>query len=114
MTVGIAAITEYETDVPKVIVSADKMLTTRQQSAIEHEHPDTKLTSIAEDVPNVEILTVFAGSVSLAEELRNYIEQGLWELLDTIHEPDQPVNVNITNVAKVAGREVPKLGTRQN
>lgn len=42
MTVGVAAITNHGTDNPVVFLGADRLLTTQQVSAIEHEHPEPK------------------------------------------------------------------------
>lgn len=103
MTVGIAAITEDDTDDPKVIVSADRLLTTRQQSAIEHEHPETKLTEIAEDVEHLQVLAVYAGSVTLAETLNEYIENVI-QL-----NKDQDNYISVRDVASIAAQQYRQL-----
>lgn len=101
MTVGIAAISEADNESPKVVISADRMLTTRQQSAIEHEHPGTKLAPIAENLPNAEVLSVFAGSVSLAEALKDNIQRQLC----AVEEQNDPMLIDVRTVAKIAASE---------
>ncbi|MFH5800448.1 hypothetical protein [Haladaptatus sp. CMAA 1911] len=80
MTVGIAVIADAGTNDPKVIVAADRMLTTQQQSRIEHEHPGTKISPLTPQISDAELLTVFAGSVSLAEELKKNIESAIFNI----------------------------------
>lgn len=77
MTVGIAALADSDTPVPKAIVAADRLMTTQQQSAIEHEHPEAKLVEIAPQENSVYVLGVVAGSVSLGEELTNQIDSAI-------------------------------------
>lgn len=102
MTVGIAAITDAGTDNPRVIVSADRLLTTQQQSAIEHEHPDTKLTEIATELEDIEVLAIFAGSVNLAETLKGYIE-------DVLSQVDDDTYVDVRSVARLAAEQYRQL-----
>jgi 20S proteasome alpha/beta subunit len=77
MTVGMAAIAEADTDEPKVIVSSDRLVTTRQQSAIEHEHPDTKLKEFGEFLDCSNLVGIVAGSVGLGEILKDRIDVNL-------------------------------------
>jgi len=75
MTVGVAAICERESDDPAVVMGADRLVTTRQLSAIEHESPTTKIKQIGVSVPTVTAVSVFAGDVSWAEELHEMVEE---------------------------------------
>ncbi|NLV13945.1 hypothetical protein [Haloarcula argentinensis] len=103
MTVGIAAIADNGPDGPCVVVSADKMLTTKQQSRIEHEHPETKLCQIAEPLDDVEVLSVFAGGVSLAENLQDSIQAQIRELSQQTQAPgQQSINWDVQTVAEVS------------
>ena len=101
MTVGIAAIADGDTDDPSVVIAADKMLTTQQQSAIEHEHPETKLSRLATCLDNVEILSVFAGSVTLAEDLQNKVNEALTQTNQ--QHPDYTWTVR--DVSKIAAEQ---------
>lgn len=67
MTVGMAALSEVNGGEPKVIISSDRMVTTRQQSRIEHEHPETKLREFGTDLTQTNLMGVIAGSIQLAE-----------------------------------------------
>lgn len=77
MTVGIGAICDADTDDPKVILSSDRLVTTLQQSRIEHEHPETKLIRFAEGMSHTHILGIVSGSVQLGEELHELIDRNL-------------------------------------
>lgn len=102
MTVGIAAIADNGPDGPCVVVSADKMLTTKQQSRIEHEHPETKLCQVAEPLPDVEVLSVFAGGVSLAENLQDRIQSQIAEVRQQTSQQSQQFNWDVQTVAEVS------------
>lgn len=103
MTVGMAAIADARTENPKVVVAADTLLTTQQQSAIEHEHPETKLGRIASSYNNVEILSVCAGAVSLAEKLSKKIEDVLPQAVE------QGIPITVENVAELAAEQYRQL-----
>lgn len=75
MTVGVAAIAENDTTDPKVIISADRLITTKQQSAIEHEHQESKIYEVGDATRNVNSLGVVSGAISYAEELYSRIER---------------------------------------
>lgn len=106
MTVGIAAIADGD-DTPAVVVSADKMLTTQQQSAIEHEHPETKLSPLVESLDGVEILSVYAGSVSLAEALNDRIHETIGNIIQERRqiENPEPFRWNVQTVARIGAEE---------
>lgn len=91
MTVGVAAMCEREDDTPAVVVGADRLVTTRQQSAIEHESPTTKIKQVGSKVPTVSAVSVFAGDVSWAEELHEMIEETSEFILE---EKGMPVNMS--------------------
>ena len=74
MTVGIAAISEANTNDPKVVLSSDRLVTTHQQSAIEHEHPETKLTEVGGSLNNANLVCIIAGGIQLGEEYRTRLE----------------------------------------
>ena len=73
MTVGIGAICDAQTDEPKVVLSSDRLVTTLQQSRIEHEHPETKLINFSRNLSGTHLVGVVAGSVQLGETLRDRI-----------------------------------------
>lgn len=75
MTVGVAAITEFDTDDRMVLLGADRLLTTRQLSAIEHEHSESKISKIGESLPATNLQCVVSGAISLGEELKERIER---------------------------------------
>lgn len=78
MTVGIAAIAERDTENTKIVLSSDRLVTTQQQSAIEHEHPDTKIKEFGEDLQNSNLVGIIAGSVGLGETLKRRIDENLY------------------------------------
>lgn len=82
MTVGIAAIAERNTNNPKIVLSSDRLITTQQQSAIEHEHPDTKIKVFGDDLQNSNLAGIVAGSVGLGETLKNRIDANLYAYCD--------------------------------
>lgn len=100
MTVGIAAISDETTDSPKVVVSSDRMITTRQQSAIEHEHPEAKLNELGDFLDETHLIGVTAGGVELGEEYRSKVEEGLREF---VREYEQEPWVN--TAAEIAAQE---------
>lgn len=81
MTVGVAALSERQT-APKIVLAADRMITTQQLSAIEHEHPETKIKQIGSAVPTVQALAIYAGNISWSEELHSMIANRCQEFLD--------------------------------
>jgi hypothetical protein len=91
VTVGIAAISDDATDEPKVVVSSDRVITTRQQSAIEHEHPEAKLNELGGFLDKTQLVGVTAGGVELGEEYRDKVELGLREFVRE-HEQEPWVN----------------------
>ncbi|WP_147437735.1 MULTISPECIES: hypothetical protein [unclassified Halorubrum] len=101
MTVGVAAIAESESETPRVVLAADQLVTTRQQSAIEHEHPQTKVEEVAQLAPTVNALGIVSGSVSLGEELLNSID----DVLSNHFRQEEPNPVGAESLAKVAGEE---------
>jgi len=78
MTVGIASLCETEDDDSKVILSADRMVTTGLVAPIEYEHTESKMLPLVEDDELV-VMGVGAGSLSFIDDffynLRNKIEE---------------------------------------
>lgn len=105
VTVGIAAIADSDPDGPTVVVAADRMLTTKQQSRIEHEHPETKLCQMAESVESVQVLSVFAGGVSLAEELKDSIESNITQF----QQGEQEILWNVQMIAQISAESYREL-----
>jgi hypothetical protein len=66
MTVGIAAICEEERD-PKIVLAADRMITTGRNPQIEYEHTRSKIQTIY-DNEVVSCMGVASGTVSFIEE----------------------------------------------
>lgn len=100
MTVGVAAICEQGSGQPGVIVGADRLVTTQQLSAIEHESPSTKIKQIGAAVPSVRAVSVFAGDVSWAETLHEMIEETSQLMFE-----QEDVHVDMPFLAHVAGSE---------
>lgn len=67
MTVGIGAVCETD-DEPKVIVAADRLVTTGLGTRIEYEHTNSKMEPITQS-DGVMAVAVGAGAVSLTDEL---------------------------------------------
>lgn len=105
MTVGVAAITGYGSDSPKVILGADRLLTTQQMSAIEHEHSESKLSTIGPQLPAANIKCVAAGALSLAEELRNKINSRI--ITESQDKP--PQGIGVQHVANWSAEEYRNL-----
>lgn len=77
MTVGIGAICEAGSDEPKVVVAADRLVTSGRAARREHEHTSSKMVSIigaGGDSPVVAV-GVGAGSVSLSDEVFFKVER---------------------------------------
>jgi 20S proteasome alpha/beta subunit len=75
MTVGIGAICDAGTHESKVVLSSDRLVTTLQQSRIEHERPETKLIKFGTNLSNTHLVGVVAGSVQLGETLQDQIRR---------------------------------------
>lgn len=75
MTVGIAAIAQEDRD-PKVIVAADRMITTGQNPQIEYEHTKSKIESI-HDNGVVNCMGVASGTVSFIEDFFYRLDEKL-------------------------------------
>jgi len=71
MTVGIAAICEADTDDPKAVVAADRLVTSGIAARREYEHTSSKMLDVfgADGSAPCVALGVGAGSVSLADEV---------------------------------------------
>jgi hypothetical protein len=108
MTVGVGAICNAGTDNPAVIVSSDRMVTTHQQSRIEHEHPETKLIRFAEDLPNTHLVGVIAGSIQLGERLHSRIEEYISKFVQ--NESEEPWVETAADLAGTAYRDVVQMG----
>lgn len=67
MTVGIAAICEADEE-PKVVIAADRLVTTGLGTRIEYEHTNSKMEEIV-DTDGVRAMGVGAGALSLTDEL---------------------------------------------
>lgn len=101
MTVGVVSIAGYGTDSPKVILGADRLLTTHQMSAIEHEHTESKISKIGPQLPAANIQCVAAGALSLAEELRNRINSRIVRE----SQQKQAQGIGVQHVAKWSAQE---------
>lgn len=77
MTVGIGAICEADTEEPKAIVAADRLVTSGRAARREHEHTSSKMVSIIGENGNAPVVAVGvgAGSVSLADEVFYKIDE---------------------------------------
>ena len=77
MTVGIATICEVDTPEPKIVVAADRLVTSGAAAPREYEHTSSKMVSIyGEDGGEVvTAMGVAAGSVSLADEVFYKVQQ---------------------------------------
>lgn len=95
MTVGVAARCDGGEE-PKVVVGADRLLTTEQQSAIEHEHPEPKVKVIGENVPTMNCLAITSGRVDWAEELRDKIEQDCDYYIN-----EEEIALGVKNIAEI-------------
>lgn len=106
MTVGLAAICEEDGE-EMAVVAADRMMTMKQTSPIEFEHPDTKLEDIQQ--PNIEAVAVAAGSSGLGDQffnyLSNYISQDI-RIDDNITAKDIETMENLSLLAKEAYKQV--------
>jgi hypothetical protein len=71
MTVGIAAICEANTDDPKAVVAADRLVTSGRAARREYEHTSSKMLDVfgADGSSPCVAVGVGAGSVSLADEV---------------------------------------------
>jgi len=71
MTVGIAAICEADTDDPKVVVTADRLVTSGLAARREHEHTSSKMLDVfgPDGSSSCVAVGVGAGSVSLTDEV---------------------------------------------
>ncbi|MUW14853.1 hypothetical protein GJ633_09390 [Halorubrum sp. CBA1125] len=72
MTVGIAAISQERSD-PKVVLAADRMITTGQNPRIEYEHTRSKIKPI-HDNSIVSCMAIASGTVSFIEEFFTKLE----------------------------------------
>jgi len=97
MTVGIAAICQEENG-PKVILAADRMITTGQNPQIEYEHTRSKIQTVwNNDI--VTCMAVASGTVSFIE--------GFFERLSEKLEDDDPPSVEyIANASRDAYTEL--------
>lgn len=77
MTVGIAAICEADTDDPKVVVAADRLVTSGRAARREYEHTSSKMLDVygADGASSCVALGVGAGSVSLTDEVFYKVNQ---------------------------------------
>ena len=77
MTVGIAAICEANTDDPKAVVAADRLVTSGRAARREYEHTSSKMLDVfgADGSSPCVAVGVGAGSVSLADEVFYKIDQ---------------------------------------
>lgn len=93
MTVGISVICQESTD-PKVVLAADRMITTGRNPRIEYEHTKSKIQTIHDD-DVVACMGVASGTVSFIEEFFHRLDEQISE-----SEP-----LNIRDIAE-RGREV--------
>lgn len=67
MTVGIAAVCESNANNPKVVIAADRMVTSGRVTKIEYEHTKTKIEAVHDD-DVVKCMGVTAGDISLSDD----------------------------------------------
>lgn len=77
---------ETDTDDPKVVFSSDRMVTTHQESAIEHKHPETKISEIGGNLTGSNFVCIIAGSVQYGNEYKSRLEESI-ELF--VHQEDE-------------------------
>lgn len=94
MTVGLAAACKDE-DSPKVIVSADKMMTLQRASPIEFEHPGTKIKEI--EHPNLNAVAVASGSSSISDKFFDRLDEWIRQDIDI----DQNEGKTITDLDSI-------------
>lgn len=104
MTVGIGAVCENGSEDAKVVISSDRLVTTLQQSRIEHEHPETKLIEFGDYLGETHLVGIIAGSVQLGESLQSEIEAGIRRFVE--QENDEPW---VSTAAKIAGERYRKV-----
>lgn len=97
MTVGVAGISGQYSDSPRVVIAADRLVTTNQQSAIEHESPNTKIVELAETIHDVQGAAVFSGDISWSEELHENIEEHCFQLQQQGTEIDGSTLMRVAN-----------------
>lgn len=68
MTVGLAAVCQSGTEDPRVVIAADRLVTTGAGGPIEHEHTSSKMVEILDSESLVSV-GIGAGAVSLSDEL---------------------------------------------
>lgn len=76
MTVGIAAACETNSTDPKVVVAADRMVTSGAITKIEYEHPQTKLEEVYSD-GGIHCVAVSSGDTSLSDDFYHRLTQKL-------------------------------------
>jgi len=81
MTVGIACTCDVESDDPKAIVAADRMVTSGRAARREYEHTSSKMVSVVGEDGNspVTAVAIGAGSVSLADEVFYKVDNRIQE-----------------------------------
>ncbi|MFB6233252.1 MAG: hypothetical protein ABEH61_03240 [Haloarculaceae archaeon] len=97
---GIGAIADHDTENPKVVIASDRLVTTQQQSAIEHEHPETKLSKVGMYLEGTHLVAVVAGSVQFGERYLESIESGIEAFIRENEEEPW-----VSTVAEVAGNQ---------
>lgn len=100
MTVGIAAISQEEDD-PKIVLAADRMITTGQNPRIEYEHIRSKIQSV-HDNDVVSCMAVASGTVSFIE--------GFFDRLDDELSDSDPATVG--QIAETARDQYATLGRK--
>lgn len=105
MTVGVASITNAGSNGPIVLLGADRLLTTRQQSAIEHEHSESKLAILGSQLTAANIQVVLSGAMSLGEELKTRITHRVGK---EIQKQDASA-IGVQHVAQWSAEEYRKL-----
>jgi hypothetical protein len=101
MTVGIAAVCEAGKPgtMPKIVLAADRMITTGANPRIEYEHTKSKIETV-HDNGVVSCMGVASGTVTLIEQFFNKLDQNLAEL-----EP-----ASMENIATVARESYVEVG----
>jgi len=79
MTVGIAAACCTDTANPKIVIAADRMVTSGRVTKIEYEHTETKLRTVLNDDINT-IMAVASGDTSLSDDFFHKLDEKLEDM----------------------------------
>lgn len=98
MTICIAAVSEKNTDDPRVIIGSDRMITHQMGAPIEYEHTSTKILELTKDlVLDSKCVMMSAGAVSLSESLNQVTKRKISEEM----EDSEMENCSIRDIAEL-------------